>query len=144
MGPRQGGRPGRGRRAIGNDELSGTKVEHPHAATCDPTGIYRFESCRISVMEKPSYVYILASAPYGTLYVGSTTDLIRRVWQHREGVLDGFTKQYQVGRLVWYEIHADIMEAGLREKQIKKWNRDWKVRLIEEGNPRWLDLYAQF
>jgi putative endonuclease len=94
-------------------------------------------------MEKPSYVYILASAPYGTLYVGSTTDLIRRIWRHREGLLDGFTKQYSVSRLVWYEIHADIMEAGLREKQIKKWNRDWKVRLIEEGNVRWRDLYAE-
>jgi len=95
-------------------------------------------------MEKSSYVYILASAPYGTLYVGATTDLIRRVWQHREGVLEGFTKQYQVCRLVWYEIHADIMEAGLREKQIKRWNRAWKVRLIEESNPRWRDLYAEF
>jgi putative endonuclease len=95
-------------------------------------------------MEKSSYVYILASAPYGTLYVGSTPDLIRRIWQHREGLIDGFTKEYRVSRLVWYEIHADIMQAGLREKQIKKWNRAWKVRLIEEINLRWRDLYADF
>jgi putative endonuclease len=95
-------------------------------------------------MEKSSYVYILASVPYGTLYVGSTTDLIRRVWQHREGMFDGFTKEYRVTRLVWYEIHASIMQAGLREKQIKKWNRAWKVRLIEETNLRWRDLYADF
>jgi putative endonuclease len=94
-------------------------------------------------MEKNSYVYILASAPYGTLYVGSTTDLIKRVWQHREGVFEGFTKEYCVSRLVWYEIHSDIMEAGLREKQIKRWNRAWKVRLIEEMNLRWRDLYAE-
>jgi putative endonuclease len=86
----------------------------------------------------------LASAPYGTLYVGSTTDLIRRIWQHREGLIDGFTKEYRVSRLVWYEIQADIMQAGLREKQIKKWNRAWKVRLIEEINLRWRDLYADF
>ncbi|QJE00810.1 GIY-YIG nuclease family protein [Massilia forsythiae] len=95
-------------------------------------------------MEKYSYVYILASAPYGTLYIGSTTNLVRRVWQHREGVVAGFTKQYNVHRLVWYEIHGDIMEAGLREKQIKKWNRAWKVRLIEKTNLRWRDLYADF
>jgi putative endonuclease len=68
-------------------------------------------------MEKSSYVYILASGPYGTLYVGSTTDLIRRIWQHREGLIDGFTKEYRVSRLVWYEIHADIMQAGLRESR---------------------------
>jgi len=95
-------------------------------------------------MEKLSYVYILASAPYGTLYVGSTTDLVKRVWQHREGLLDGFTKQYHVHRLVWYEMHTDIMEAGLREKRIKKWDRAWKVRLIEEMNLRWRDLYTDF
>jgi putative endonuclease len=95
-------------------------------------------------MEKTSYVYILASAPYGSLYVGSTTDLVKRTWQHREGLLEGFTKQYGVHRLVWYEIHSDIMEAGLREKRIKKWNRAWKIRLIEEMNVRWRDLSEDF
>jgi putative endonuclease len=91
-------------------------------------------------MDKSSYVYILASRPYGTVYVGSTTDLVKRIWQHREGMLDGFTKEYQVTLLVWYEIHEDIMGAGLREKQIKKWNRDWKVNLIQKDNPGWRDL----
>jgi putative endonuclease len=92
--------------------------------------------------EKHSYVYILANAPYGTLYVGSTVDLLKRVSQHREGVLPGFTKQYRVTHLVWYEMHTDIMEAGRREKQIKKWNRDWKVNLVQRMNPDWRDLYA--
>jgi putative endonuclease len=94
-------------------------------------------------MEKLSFVYILTNSPYGTLYVGSTTDLVKRVWQHRRGVFDGFTKQYHVSTLVWYEQHTDIMEAGLREKQIKKWNRDWKVNLIQGINPDWRDLYDE-
>jgi putative endonuclease len=80
--------------------------------------------------------------PYGTLYVGSTTDLLKRVWQHREGVFAGFTKQYRVTQLVWYELHIDLMEAGRREKQIKKWNRDWKVNLVQRINPDWQDLYG--
>jgi putative endonuclease len=92
-------------------------------------------------MDKSSYVYILASAPYGTLYVGSTVDLVKRVWQHREGVVAGFTKQYRVTQLVWYEIHTDLMEAARRERQIKKWNRDWKVNLVQTINPGWRDLY---
>jgi putative endonuclease len=94
-------------------------------------------------MDKSSYVYILASAPYGTLYVGGTADLLKRVWQHRAGVFDGFTKQNQVTRLVWYETHTDIMEAARREKRIKKWNRDWKVNLIQGMNPDWRDLYNE-
>jgi putative endonuclease len=99
-------------------------------------------SSDIAIMEKRSYVYILASGPYGTLYVGSTTDLLKRVWQHREGVFAGFTKQYRVTQLVWYELHIDLMEAGRREKQIKKWNRDWKVNLVQRINPDWRDLYG--
>jgi len=93
-------------------------------------------------MEKHSYVYILANRPYRTLYVGSTTDLVKRVWQHREGVFEGFTKQYRVIQLVWYEIHIDIMEAARREKLIKRWNRDWKVNLVQEMNAAWRDLYT--
>ncbi|MES3024444.1 MAG: GIY-YIG nuclease family protein [Pseudomonadota bacterium] len=95
-------------------------------------------------MEKPSYVYMLASAPYGTLYVGVTTDIVRRTWQHREDFVEGFTKTYGVHILVWYEIHGDLMTAVAREKQIKKWNREWKIRLIQEHNPLWLDLYNEF
>jgi putative endonuclease len=85
---------------------------------------------------------MLASGLNGTLYVGVTSDLIRRVWQHREGVADGFTKQYDVKNLVWYEVHMDITEAIRREKQIKKWDRKWKIELIQKTNPRWCDLYA--
>ena len=93
-------------------------------------------------MSKSSYVYMLASGRYGTLYIGVTSDLIRRVWQHREGLADGFTKQYGIKNLVWYEVHTDITEAIRREKQLKKWDRNWKVELIQQGNPRWRDLYA--
>jgi len=93
-------------------------------------------------MDKSSYVYILASGLNGTLYIGVTSDLIKRVWQHREGLADGFTKQYGIKNLVWYEVHTDITEAIRREKQLKKWDRNWKVELIQQGNPRWRDLYA--
>ena len=95
-------------------------------------------------MEKPSYVYMLASAPHGTIYIGVTTDLIARGWQHREELVDGFTKTYHVHRLVWYEVHSDLLAAIAREKQLKKWKRAWKVELIEEDNPRWRDLYEDF
>jgi putative endonuclease len=92
-------------------------------------------------MDRQFYVYILASAMYGTLYVGVTNDLVRRVWEHREDVVEGFTREYGVHRLVWYEVHGDAYQAITREKQIKKWNRDWKVNLIQRMNPGWDDLY---
>ena len=94
-------------------------------------------------MEKAFCVYILASARNGTLYIGVTSDLVRRVWQHKEGLADGFTKKYRTNILVWYEQHDTADSAITREKQIKKWNRDWKIRLIEETNPYWNDLYEQ-
>ena len=93
-------------------------------------------------MEKASYVYILASGLNGTLYIGITSDLVKRIWQHREGVAEGFTKRYSIKDLVWYEIHSDISEAIRREKQIKKWDRSWKIELIQKSNPTWRDLYA--
>jgi putative endonuclease len=93
-------------------------------------------------MDKTSYAYMLASARYGTLYLGVTSDLVRRVWEHREGVADGFTKKYGIKLLVWFEVHADIVAAITREKQLKKWNRAWKVALIHKENPSWRDLYA--
>ena len=93
-------------------------------------------------MDKASYVYILASGLNGTLYIGVTSNLIKRVWEHREGVVEGFSKQYDVKNLVWYEVHTEITEAIRREKQIKKWERRWKVELIQKSNPRWRDLYA--
>jgi putative endonuclease len=86
------------------------------------------------------FVYLMASRWNGTLYCGVTNDLLRRVVEHREGTAEGFTSRYGVSRLVWFEQHADINEAILREKRIKKWNREWKVRLIEERNPDWRDL----
>ena len=92
-------------------------------------------------MDKTFYVYMLASARYGTLYVGITSDLIKRIWEHREGFVEGFTKEYSVKQLVWYETHADALSAITREKQIKKWNRTWKINLIQKENPYWQDLY---
>ena len=92
-------------------------------------------------MRKQFYVYILASKPYGTLYVGVTSDLVKRGWQHRNEVVDGFTEEHGVHRLVWYEVHEDVYEAITREKRIKKWNRDWKVNLIQSMNPSWDDLF---
>jgi putative endonuclease len=92
---------------------------------------------------KEYYTYILASKKYGTLYIGVTSDLLTRVYQHKEKVARGFTKQYNVYQLVYYEIHEDIYEAITREKQIKKWNRDWKINLIEKHNPQWLDLFFE-
>ena len=86
-------------------------------------------------------VYILASGRNGTLYTGVTSDLIRRVWEHREGLGSTFAARYGVIRLVWYEHHGMMAMAIAREKRIKKWNRAWKIRMIEESNPRWLDLY---
>ena len=90
------------------------------------------------------YVYILASKRYGTLYTGVTSDLAERVHQHKHDLLEGFTKRHGVHELVWFEMHADINDAIAREKQIKGWNRAWKIRLIEKGNPHWDDLYARF
>ena len=92
-------------------------------------------------MERVFFVYILTSRPHGTLYIGMTNDLSRRVFEHRERVKKGFTDTYDVVRLVWYESHPMAMSAIQREKQIKKWRRDWKIRMIEEINPDWSDLY---
>ena len=87
------------------------------------------------------YVYILASKPYGTLYVGMTTDLARRLWEHQNKVVPGFTRRYGIETLVWFEAHQEHEMALRREKQIKEWRRDWKINLIERDNPRWIDLY---
>ncbi len=83
----------------------------------------------------------MASKRNGTLYLGVTSDLPQRCHQHREGLIDGFSKQYGCTMLVWYETHDDLQEARLRELQIKKWKRAWKIRLIHEGNPEWTDLW---
>ena len=94
-------------------------------------------------MEKLPVVYMLASKKNGTLYVGVTSDLIRRVFQHKQNMVDGFTKKYGVHRLVYYEVHETMLAAIEREKRIKKWKRAWKLALIEKFNPHWADLYQQ-
>jgi putative endonuclease len=91
--------------------------------------------------EKRPCVYILASRRNGTLYVGMTTDLARRVFEHRDRAVPGFTKQYGVDRLVYVEFHDTVADAALREKQMKRWKRAWKLSLIERDNPQWHDLY---
>ena len=88
-------------------------------------------------------VYILASHKNGTLYIGVTSNLIQRLDQHRSGLIEGFTKDYGVHRLVWFESGGSMEEANRREKQIKKWNRAWKIREIESFNPEWRDLYDE-
>lgn len=92
---------------------------------------------------KQFYVYILASKRNGTLYTGVTSDLLKRVWEHKEGLIRGFTKKYNIKKLVYYEICDDATSAITREKRIKKWRRKWKLRLIEERNPQWKDLYDE-
>jgi len=87
------------------------------------------------------YVYIMASARNGTVYIGVTNDLPRRVWEHERELVDGFTKKYGVHRLVWYQAADTALSAITREKQLKKWRRAWKLRLIEELNPKWKDHY---
>ena len=92
-------------------------------------------------MNKQPVVYILASKRNGTLYVGVTSDLVKRVWEHRNKVVEGFTSRYGVHRLVYFEVCDDMEQAILREKRIKKWNRGWKIDLIEKHNPEWRDLW---
>ncbi|MBI3285090.1 MAG: GIY-YIG nuclease family protein [Burkholderiales bacterium] len=95
-------------------------------------------------MDKYYYVYMLASQRNGTLYIGVTSALPARVWQHKNKFVPGFASQHEVDKLVWFEQHVDVGSAILREKQIKKWHRDWKIRLIESANPYWNDLYLNF
>jgi putative endonuclease len=92
-------------------------------------------------MSEPGYAYIMASERNGTLYIGVTSDLAQRVWQHREGLGNGFTARYGVKMLVYYEAFDDVLAAISREKAMKKWRRQWKLRAIERMNPDWRDLY---
>jgi putative endonuclease len=93
------------------------------------------------MLTKQYFVYILASRKNGTLYIGITNDLLKRLYEHKNNLADGFTKKYGVHNLVYYEIHNDASNAITREKQLKKWNRQWKLELIEKTNPAWNDLY---
>lgn len=94
-------------------------------------------------MEFQPCVYILASKPYGTLYIGVTSDLVKRVWEHKNNVVEGFTRKYAVHTLVWYEVHETMESAICRERTLKKWNRKWKIELIESINSNWRDLYDE-
>ena len=92
--------------------------------------------------EKHPTVYLMANRKYGTLYLGVTSNPIQRIWQHKEGLTEGFTKRYNIKILVWLECHQTMYLAISREKELKKWRRDWKIQLIEAMNPGWKDLYA--
>ena len=92
-------------------------------------------------MKQPA-VYIIANPRKGTLYIGVTSDLIKRIWEHKNDLVEGFTQKYKVHQLVYFEQHQDMLTAITREKQLKKWNRDWKLALIEKSNPDWRDLWG--
>jgi putative endonuclease len=92
-------------------------------------------------MSKIPCVYLLASRRNGTLYIGVTSDIVKRVWEHKNNMVEGFTKRYNVHDLVWYELHDNMESAIVREKAIKEWKRKWKLDLIEKENPKWKDLY---
>ncbi len=89
------------------------------------------------------YVYIICNKRNGTLYIGITSDLIKRTWQHKNGLVKGFSEQYGLKTLVYFEAYQNVEEAILREKRLKKWNREWKIKLIEKTNPDWKDLYQR-
>jgi putative endonuclease len=93
------------------------------------------------MVEKLPYVYILASHRNGTLYIGVTSNLQKRIWEHKNDVVEGFTKKYKVHLLVWYEAHPSMESAIQREKELKEWKRQWKLDLVESQNPEWCDLY---
>jgi putative endonuclease len=89
----------------------------------------------------PYYVYILASKRNGSLYIGSTSDLVKRIWEHKEKLRQGFTQRYGIDKLVYFEKFQELALMGQRERRLKEWRRTWKIRLIEENNPNWDDLY---
>ena len=94
-------------------------------------------------MAKQPALYILASKRNGTLYIGITSNLIQRIWQHRNNHVEGFSQRYNVHQLVYFELHQNMQQAIVREKKVKKWNRKWKLKLIEKDNPEWADLWNQ-
>ena len=102
------------------------------------TGLRRYHK---AFTVKMFYVYLLASKPYGTLYVGVTSDLVKRVFEHKSKAVPGFTARYRVDTSVWFETHGSVEGAIRREKQIQEWKRDWKINLVEHTNPHWTDVY---
>ena len=95
----------------------------------------------MELSDKLPAVYMLASKRNGTLYIGVTSNLAKRIWAHKNNLVEGFTKRYKIHRLVWYEVHENMDSAITREKRLKEWKRCWKIKLIESSNPEWLDLY---
>lgn len=93
------------------------------------------------MIDKQPCVYILASQRNGTLYTGVTSNLVKRIWEHKNDMVEGFTSKYSVHTLVWYEVHESLESAITREKQVKNWKREWKIKTIEQANPEWQDLY---
>ena len=106
-----------------------------------PSAAERRAGIQEETMNKQPAVYILASKRNGTLYIGVTSNLVKRIWEHKNNVVEGFTKRYTVHRLVWYELHESMESALTREKRLKNWKRKWKLELIETRNLKWLDLY---
>ncbi|GGO50585.1 putative endonuclease [Roseovarius pacificus] len=94
-------------------------------------------------MPKDMYVYIVTNKRHGTLYIGVTNDLVRRVWEHRTHAISGFTDRYNLTRLIWYEHHVEPAAAIRREKALKRWSRDWKIELVEQANPDWVDFWQE-
>jgi putative endonuclease len=126
-----------------NGENKGTKPDaiNPAAKLVIPAAAERRAGIQEASVNKQPAVYILASKRNGTLYIGVTSDLVKRIWEHRENMVEGFTKRYNVHILVWYELHESMESAITREKRLKNWKRNWKLELIENSNPKWLDLY---
>jgi putative endonuclease len=125
-------------------------VAHSGITYCGPFGDDKtrvsFPKVSVGNLKSDSmqyYVYILASKKKGTLYIGVTSDLVKRIYEHKHDLVEGFSKQYKVHNLVYFEITESIESAIAREKKLKKWNREWKIRLIEKSNPEWRDLYAE-
>ncbi|MFN9115982.1 MAG: GIY-YIG nuclease family protein, partial [Bacteroidota bacterium] len=100
------------------------------------------DPCQAHTMR--AWVYIMTNKAFGTLYIGMTADLMRRIWEHKHGMIDGFTKKYGLHHLVYYECHDALENAAMREKQLTEWKRNWKLRLIMDMNPNWNDLYNDF
>ena len=133
--------------AINHPSFRGARSASPESITTilgmDP-GLAPYGAPRNDEGREPAmayYVYLLASKKHGTIYLGVTNDIVRRVYEHKAKAVAGFTSRYSVDKLVWFEIYEDAITAIAREKELKKWRRDWKIRLIEEQNPGWVDLY---